>query len=120
MLSMRNDSDYILELEKRCDELKKELDTVKAEKEQAERLFMMLWLNPDGGGISSAAFLQSTLIKENIQLRHKNIDLTQKCEGWEAIHKKQAFLIMSDPDKAEIERLKRENELLKIQLYGYK
>lgn len=50
MLSMQNDSDYILELEKRCDELKKELDTVKAEKEQAERLFMMLWLNPDGGG----------------------------------------------------------------------
>lgn len=32
----------------------------------------------------------------------------------------QAFLIMSNPDKAEIERLKRENELLKIQLYGYK
>lgn len=117
---MANDDDYIIELEKRCDELKKELDTVKAEKEQVERLFMMLWLNPDGGGISSAAFLQSTLIKENIQLRHKNIDLTQKCEGWEAIHKKQAFLIMSNPDKAEIERLKRENELLKIQLYGYK
>lgn len=108
---MANDDDYIIELEKRCDELKKELDTVKAEKEQVERLFMMLWL--DGGGISSAVFLQSTLVKENIQLRHKNIDLTLKCEGFEAIHKQQAFLIMSDPDKAEIERLKRENEMLK-------
>lgn len=110
------DERYILELEKRCAELKKELDDTKAAKEQTERLFMKLWYND--GGISPAAFLQSDLIKENIKLRHENISLRLKCEGWEAIHKKQAFIIMSDPDKAEIERLKRENENLKAKIYG--